>query len=473
MKKFIFYLLSFFIILFIGCKNDNMEIDITEVPETDKVVFQHGDIFIDTFEQTKLSRQDGNKILNELKKHVNIGDYKEGEFYEITYAPKKTKLSKKESNKLLTKLKKQNINPNNIEDNEFYKIVTDSVEQTNFSQPESDKILNELKKQNINLGKINRKDFYEIVHSTNTDVDQTWTNFKYYPKGQYFYSVDKSTDDVITSEKIELQTTSQIFEVSGTIENSLWESMSASNIKPAIILDFADVFAWQIDFLTDCRQGDVYKVIYEIITLEKKDSVLSSKILAGQYITSTSLNTAIHFTNSNGDEGYFDENGKSVKSAFLKAPLQFKRISSYFTKKRFHPILKYYRAHEGIDYAAPMGTPVSAVGDGIVIKSQYTGGYGNLVIIKHPNGYETYYGHLSKYGKGVKKGVRVKQGQVIGYVGATGLATGPHLDFRIKKNGSFFNYLTMKMPPTYTLTGKNKEDFDTYKENILSKLESL
>ena len=115
MKKFIFYLLSFFIILFTGCKNDNMEIDITEVPETDKVVFQHGDIFIDTFEQTKLSRQDGNKILNELKKHVNIGDYKEGEFYEITYAPKKAKLSKKESNKLLTKLKKQNINPNNIE----------------------------------------------------------------------------------------------------------------------------------------------------------------------------------------------------------------------------------------------------------------------------------------------------------------------------------------------------------------------
>ena len=249
--------------------------------------------------------------------------------------------------------------------------------------------------------------------------------------------------------------------------------MSTSEIKPAIILAFADMFAWKIDFLTDCRHGDKYKIIYKITTLEKKDTVISSEIIAGQYITITSTNTAIQFVNSKGDDGYFDENGKSVKSAFLKAPLQFKRISSYFTKKRFHPILKYYRAHEGIDYAAPIGTPVSAVGDGIVKKSQYSGGYGNLVIIKHTNGYETYYGHLSKYGKGIKKGAKVKQGQVIGYVGSTGLSTGPHLDFRIKKNGTFFNYLTMKMPPTTTLTGKDKENFDLQKQDLIAKLNDL
>jgi murein DD-endopeptidase MepM/ murein hydrolase activator NlpD len=135
--------------------------------------------------------------------------------------------------------------------------------------------------------------------------------------------------------------------------------------------------------------------------------------------------------------------------------------------------LKYYRAHEGIDYAAPIGTPVSSIGDGVVTKSQYSGGYGNLVIIKHPNGYESYYGHLSKYGKGIKKGVRVKQGQVIGYVGSTGLSTGPHLDFRIKKNGKFFNYLTMKMPPSYTLTGKDKENFESVKNSLLEKLNNL
>lgn len=377
--------------MFIGCTSDNMEIDITKVPEVETIVIQPGDVFGKTFEQTKLSKQESLKILAELKKYININKCKPNEFYEITY-------------------------------------------------------------------------------STDTAIEQTWTNFKFFPEGQYFYSIDKSTDNVLTSEKLELQTTSQTFEVSGTIESSLWESMSNSKIKPAIILDYADMFAWHIDFLTDCRPGDTYKLIYEVKTLEKKDTVLSSEIIAGQYITATSTNTAIRFTNSKGDEGYFDENGKSVKSAFLKAPLQFKRISSYFTKKRFHPILKYYRAHEGIDYAAPIGTPVSAVGDGTVTKSQYSGGYGNLVIIKHPNGYETYYGHLSKYGKGIKKGVRVKQGQVIGYVGSTGLSTGPHLDFRIKKNGSFFNYLTMKMPPTYTLTGKDKEDFDLYKQELINKL---
>lgn len=394
MKKFVSCLLLFFVALFTGCTSDNMEIDITKVPEVETVVFQQGDVFSKTFEQTKLSKQESNRILTELKKYVNINKCKPNEFYEITY-------------------------------------------------------------------------------STNTDTEQTWTNFKYFPEGQYFYSIDKSTDNVLTSEKVELQTTSKIFEVSGTIENSLWESMSASEIKPAIILAYADMFAWQIDFLTDCREGDKYKLIYEVKTLEKKDTVLSSDIIAGQYITATSTNTAIQFVNSKGDEGYFDETGKSVKSAFLKAPLQFKRISSYFTKKRFHPILKYYRAHEGIDYAAPIGTPVSAVGDGVVKKSQYSGGYGNLVIIKHSNGYETYYGHLSKYGKGIKKGVRVKQGQVIGYVGSTGLSTGPHLDFRIKKNGTFFNYLTMKMPPTYTLTGKDKENFDLHKQELITKLNNL
>lgn len=391
MKKYILFLLFIFNIMLVSCTSDNMEIDITKLPEVETIVIQPGDVFGKTFEQTKLSKQESLKILAELKKYININKCKPNEFYEITY-------------------------------------------------------------------------------STDTAIEQTWTNFKFFPEGQYFYSIDKSTDNVLTSEKLELQTTSQTFEVSGTIESSLWESMSNSEIKPAIILDYADMFAWHIDFLTDCRPGDIYKLIYEVKTLEKKDTVLSSEIIAGQYITATSTNTAIRFTNSKGNEGYFDENGKSVKSAFLKAPLQFKRISSYFTKKRFHPILKYYRAHEGIDYAAPIGTPVSAVGDGTVTKSQYSGGYGNLVIIKHPNGYETYYGHLSKYGKGVKKGVRVKQGQVIGYVGSTGLSTGPHLDFRIKKNGSFFNYLTMKMPPTYTLTGKDKEDFDLYKQELINKL---
>ena len=348
-------------------------------------------------------------------------------------------------------------------------VLSKTFEQTQITNKEAFVIMQELKKY-MNINRCKPDEFYEITYSSDTS---TWTNFKYYQEGKYYYELNKSTDNVIISQKMELPTNKKTYEISGTIESSLWQSMSDLNISADVILAYADVFAWQIDFLTDTRQGDKFKLIFSVETLEKKQTVIATKILAGQYITATSVNTAIQFINSKGDEGYFDETGKSVKRAFLKAPLQFKRISSYFTKKRYHPILKYYRAHEGIDYAAPIGTPVSSIGDGVVTKSQYSGGYGNLVIIKHPNGYESYYGHLSKYGKGIKKGVRVKQGQVIGYVGSTGLSTGPHLDFRIKKNGKFFNYLTMKMPPSYTLKGKDKEDFEVMKNSLVEKLNSL
>ncbi len=388
---FIVLLCSLFIF---GCSPQKEEQKKEVVPEVETVVFQTGDIFGKTFEQTKLSAKESAEILNELKKYVNINKCKPNDFYEITY-------------------------------------------------------------------------------STDTFREQTWTNFKFFPEGKYFYCLNKSTDNVITSQKTEFKTVSTIFETSGIIENSLWESMSAEKIKPAVILAYADIFAWQIDFLTGTRQGDKFKLIYEIETLDKKDTIISYKILAAQYFTENTSYTAFRFEDSNGYEGYYDRDGKSVKNAFLKAPLQFKRISSYFTKKRFHPILKRYRAHEGIDYAAPTGTPVSAIGDGIVKKSQYSGGFGNLVIVKHPNGYETYYGHLSKYGKGVKKGARIKQGQIIGYVGATGLATGPHLDFRINKNGKFFDFLKMKMPSAKILKGKEKENFDIVKQPFLEKLGEL
>ncbi len=392
-KKIFLVLLSFFLV--IGCSKKQEEVVEEEIiPEVETVVFQPGDMFRKTFEQTKLSSQEGNEILKELKKYVNINKCRPNDFYEITY-------------------------------------------------------------------------------STETYREQTWTNFKYFPEGKHFYSINKSTDNILTSEKLELKTTSQTYEISGFIENSLWESMSALEIKPAVIMGFADVFAWQIDFVTGCRQGDKFKLIYEIKTLEKKSSTLSSTILAAQYFTENLSYTAVRFEDSKGYDGYYDQDGKSVQSAFLKAPLQFKRISSYFTKKRFHPILKRYRAHEGIDYAAPIGTPVSSIGDGVVKKSQYSGGFGNLVIIRHTNGYETYYGHLSKYGKGIKKGARVKQGQIVGYVGSTGLSTGPHLDFRINKNGVFFDFLKMKMPSAKVLKGKDKEDFDIVKAPLLEALNNL
>ncbi|GHT41101.1 hypothetical protein AGMMS49921_03630 [Endomicrobiia bacterium] len=242
--------------------------------------------------------------------------------------------------------------------------------------------------------------------------------------------------------------------------------MASQDIPINIILSFADIFAWQIDFLADTRQGDTFSILYEVKRVNKTNELLTSNIIAAQYKTASKTYKAFYFKTKNGTSGYFDETGKSLKSAFLKAPLQFRRVSSHFSTGRMHPILKCIRPHLGIDYAAPIGTPVSSVGDGIVVKAGGNRGFGNLVVIKHPNGYETYYGHLSKYGKGIKEGTRVKQEQVIGYVGMTGLATGPHLDFRIKLNGNFFNYMTIKQPPTTILRGEDKKEFKTKVQNF-------
>jgi murein DD-endopeptidase MepM/ murein hydrolase activator NlpD len=338
-----------------------------------------------------------------------------------------------------------------------------TLNKTKLSTESSNTIIRELQKlTNINL--CIPGDFYEIFYNKNTG---DWTEFYYYPQGHFYYSIIQSSDKQIQAQKKELEVSKTEYKYEETIDSSLWAAMTYKNIPADVILYFADIFAWQIDFLTDTKQGDIFKIIYEVEHIEKKNKNLSSKILAAQYKTSSKTYNAFYFKTSEGNYGYFDQDGKSLKSTFLKAPLQFSRISSYFSASRVHPILKYARPHLGIDYAAPQKTPVSSIGDGIVLKAQYSGGFGNLIVIKHNNGYETYYGHLSKYAKGIKKGSKVKQGQVIGYVGMTGLATGPHLDFRIKLNGKFFNFLTMKQPPTTTLKGEDKTNFNNYIQNLI------
>lgn len=344
-----------------------------------------------------------------------------------------------------------------------------SFKQTRLSDNDRTEIKKELTKAGFKIGKIKAGEFYEIVYST---ASGEWTNFRYYQEGDAFFSLKKQDDGSVESSKNFLSRNKTDYSMSGTINSSLWGAMAGQDVPANIIMSFADIFAWQMDFLTDTRKGDTFKVIYQIESVNKKETKLSSRILAAQYKTGSKIYNAIFFEKADGSYGYFDENGKSLRSAFLKAPLQFRRISSHFTTARKHPILKYVRPHLGIDYAAPSGTPVSAIGDGVVTKAQYDNkGMGNMVIIRHANGYETYYGHLSKYGRGIRKGVRVNQGQIIGYVGSTGMSTGPHLDFRIKKDGKFFNFLTMRMPPTTSLSGKDKENFNSYKEAILAELE--
>ncbi|MBN1622496.1 MAG: M23 family metallopeptidase [Endomicrobiales bacterium] len=249
--------------------------------------------------------------------------------------------------------------------------------------------------------------------------------------------------------------------------------MISNEIDPEVIISFAEIFAWQIDFLTEPRVGDVYKLVWEKTVTEHDGKTIEEKIIGAQYIASGHTNTAILFEHDNNKTGYYNINGDSLFKAFLKAPLQYRRISSFFSNRRFHPILKIYRPHHGIDYAAPIGTPVSAIGNGKVIFAGKKGGYGRLIRIKHSNGFESYYGHLHGYARGIKTGSYINQGQVIGYVGSSGLSTGPHLDFRMKKHGKFVNFLKLKIPPSKKIPEKEKPEFKKAVKNILTLLAKI
>jgi murein DD-endopeptidase MepM/ murein hydrolase activator NlpD len=312
-------------------------------------------------------------------------------------------------------------------------------------------------------------DYYEVLLDS---APRQWSTFRYYPPGIDYYLVTKSTDSSVTSKKCSRAATKVTAAVTGSIHTSLWESLRAKKIEPEIILNFADVFAWQIDFLTEPRKNDTYKIIWEQYVSDD-GFVISRQILAAQYLASGENYTALLFTNANGQSDYYSPDGKALRSAFLRAPLQFRRISSYFTLRRFHPILKYFRPHLGIDYAAPTGTPVSSIGEGSVIFAGPRGGFGNFIEVRHPNGYHSYYGHLSRYGKGVRSGARIRQGQLIGYVGMTGLASGPHLDFRISREGQFLNFLKLKFPSAGSIGVNDKERFKEVKKYFFTRIAAI
>jgi len=313
-------------------------------------------------------------------------------------------------------------------------------------------------------------DYYEIA--VDTPSNPSWKSFSYFPRGQEFYTLTKSASGMIEARKTVRAVKKESRRTRGIIRSSLWEAMTEQRLEPDLIMDFADVFASHIDFLTEPRTGDRFKVIYEETKLEN-GKTLHRQITAAQYIASGKEFTAILFTNSDGTNGYYAPDGNSMASAFLRAPLQYRRISSYFSMNRYHPIFKIYRPHLGIDYAAPQGTPVSSIGKGTVKFSGWNGGTGNSVHIKHPNGFVSYYGHLSRIAKNINAGARVNRGQLIGYVGMTGIATGPHLDFRIKKDGLLINFLRLKIPPTTKIKDTEKERFSAVKKDALKQLGGL
>lgn len=257
----------------------------------------------------------------------------------------------------------------------------------------------------------------------------------------------------------------------GTIESSLWNAMTDNQASPHLAVQLSQIFGWTIDFF-GIQQGDEFRLIYEQEYVDHK-ALTNFNIRGASFRTADSTYYAIPFV-QDGEELYYNEMGNSLEGAFLKAPLDYYRISSRFTNNRYHPVLKRYRAHHGVDYAAPTGTPVYAIGSGKVIdKGFQANGGGNYVKIRHNSTYTTTYMHLSRFAKGLKVGDAVAQKEVIGYVGSTGLSTGPHLDFRVYENGKPVNPLTIKSQPKKPISQENKEAFDALCDSTLSCLQRL
>ncbi|MBU0740739.1 peptidoglycan DD-metalloendopeptidase family protein [bacterium] len=234
--------------------------------------------------------------------------------------------------------------------------------------------------------------------------------------------------------------------VAGIVADSVYESLKGHGAPPALAAKMNDILGWEVDFRRDVRQGDSYRIIYEEIHRDGA-FVRTGPILAVEYTNRGETHRGFRFAADEERPAYFDGAGRSLEKQLMRAPLEYSRISDGFTQRRFHPVHKRYMPHYGVDYAAPVGTPVRAAGDGVVVEARYNKNNGRYVKIQHSNqSYETYYLHLSRYAKGVKKGVKVSQGQVIGYVGASGVATGPHLDYRVKKDGRWVNPRRLKLP---------------------------
>jgi murein DD-endopeptidase MepM/ murein hydrolase activator NlpD len=293
---------------------------------------------------------------------------------------------------------------------------------------------------------------------------------------RFEYDIDHDEQLIISREaeefsvqKVPIPYTTELARVRGTIDSSLFEAVTSTGESDVLAMNLADIFAWDIDFILDIRQGDSFQVLVEKRYREGQPAGYG-RILAAEFTNQGTTFQAFLYQDGDRRPDYYDADGQSVRKAFLKAPLSFSRISSGFTMRRFHPITKTWKSHPAIDYAAPRGTPIKSVGDGVIIKKGYTRGNGNYVKIRHNSSYETLYLHMRGFAKKIAKGKRVAQGQTIGYVGSTGLATGPHLCFRMYKNGAPVNPQRVKAPAAQPVGKDNREDFNSKMASLLSQL---
>lgn len=288
----------------------------------------------------------------------------------------------------------------------------------------------------------------------------------------FFYEIDPENyvsfyigDDSLNVELAEKEITKEWAESSGIIKSSLYETVISNKLSPKLVPELADIYAWSVDFFK-IKEGDFFKVIHKN-KYDNGEFIGISDIVAVQFNHHGQDYYAFLFDEKEeGFQNFYDEEAKSLQGAFLKAPLKFFRISSRYTKRRFHPVLKRNKPHLGTDYAAPKGTPIWSTANGTITKASYTRGNGNYVKVKHSDTYSTQYLHMSKIAKGIKPGVRVKQGQVIGYVGSTGLATGPHVCYRFWKDGKQVDPYKQKLPANETLDKKYHEVYLPYADSL-------
>ena len=308
------------------------------------------------------------------------------------------------------------------------------------------------------------KTYYAFYQKDTTGVE----------KLQYYIYLASIREAIVLHFADSIQVEKQVKEIihkersaQAVIESSLWNAMVGNNLPIELALELSEIYAWTIDFF-GLQKGDSIRVYYDEQYVDTT-RIGIGRIYAAEFYHDKVWQEAYWFEAEN-TRNYYDSKGNSMRKAFLKAPLSYKRISSGFTHKRLHPVHKVYKPHTGVDYAAPMGTPVMTIGDGTVIQREYRGGGGNTVKIKHNATYTTAYLHLSKFADGLKVGQHVKQGQVIGYVGSTGTSTGPHLDFRVWKNGTPIDPLKMDSPPAEPIPAQLKDTFSTIVAGYKAKL---
>lgn len=318
----------------------------------------------------------------------------------------------------------------------------------------------------VNLREIRSGDPYTVFYRSDSNIRPSYL---VYEPNNLDYVVYNFNDSVRVHKGQKLTDTLELY-TSGIINNSLWETLQNQGANPELAFMLSEVFAWQVDFYR-LQNGDKFKILYEQVNIDDEPYEIH-RIDAAWFEHENEKFYAIRFS-ADSIHGYFDENGNSLRKQLLKTPLKFYRISSRFNRHRFHPVNHRYEPHLGTDYAAPVGTPIRSTGDGVVIEARYSRFNGNYVKIRHNSIYTTQYLHMSRFAKGIKPGVKVKQGQTIGYVGSTGLATGPHVCYRFWLNGRQVDAQKVKLPPSQPVSPDLMPAYRQVCDSLKARLDSI